>query len=59
MASKIDRAHDLIDQIAEDARQRALKDVAIDLRDTLKDCTDEERAGWAAAIEFIKANYGI
>lgn len=57
MATKTKRAHDLIDQIEADARKQTVRDILIDLEDSLKQCEFGEGEGIQAAIEIIKANY--
>jgi hypothetical protein len=48
---------DLIENAEQDIRARNTRDILIDLRDFAEDAPADQRAGYAAAIAVIEANY--
>ncbi len=57
MATKIERIQDLLEGVEADVRKATVKDILIDLGESLKDAAGEHKGGIAEAIEIIKANY--
>lgn len=57
MATKFERAMELLSDAEEDARKSAVQDIISDLTQFAPEAGDAERPGWLEAIQFIKANY--
>jgi hypothetical protein len=55
--TKIEKIQDLLGSVEADVRKSAIKDVLFELREGLKTCAEDERAGFRAAIETIESNF--
>jgi len=55
--TKLEKIQDLLTDVETDIRKATVADILIDLRDSLKHCSDAELAGLTAAIETIESNY--
>jgi hypothetical protein len=60
MATKFERAMNLLADAEQDAQQATARDIVADLKDYLRQhATADQVAGMKEAIEFIQANYVI